>query len=390
MDPAAFSDLSPGRLVPTIQGQRAFAPDPLPPSIQVSPRLATALENATLGVGELSGIAGFIQNIELISRPLITREAIYSSRIEGTYASAEELALVGVGSPQVPRHSDTWEVWSYLDAISIGTRRIATEEVGLDLVRDLHRRLFGDLFSRGRLATPGEFRTIQNYIGASSSTPISQARYVPPPPAEMASALEALESYIRHDSGLPALIRLALIHYQFEAIHPFIDGNGRVGRMLVTLQLAKWGIVRQPILHLSTYFERERDKYISLLLKVSTHGAWDEWIEFFLTGIGEQARQAARRIHRLWKLREEYMDRVRVPQASALLPGLIDSLFERQMLTIPEAAKQLGITYPAARANVSRLVTTGILREGPNVGPHNAKVFVADEIMRMADDPDFD
>lgn len=387
MDHSAFSDRSSGTLIPTVEDQYAFVPNPLPPHLDITAELARTLEEATLAIGELSGLSGFVPNADLISRPLLTREAIYSSRIEGTYASAEDLALAGARSPSISEYSDTWEVLNYLDATSAGMRRIRTEQVGLDLIRDLHRRLFGRLFSRGTPKTPGEFRTVQNWIGVGMARSISQARFIPPPPEQMIAGMEEIETYIRSDSSHPALIRLGLIHYQFEAVHPFIDGNGRIGRMLVTLLLAQWGLLRQPILHLSTYFERHRETYIDLLLKVSTDGSWNEWIAFFLDGVANQAREAIRRIRELVELRQSYHDRVRMPKASALLPVLIDSLFERQVISIPEAAKLLEVSYPSARQNVYRLVDAGILQESYRTGPGNAKLFGATEIMRLADDP---
>jgi Fic family protein len=341
-----------------------------------------------MALGELRGLSEFIQYPDLISKPLITREAIYSSRIEGTYASAEEVALAAAGSPLISRQSDTWEVLNYLSAVNLGMRRVEASPVDLGLIRELHRHLMGDLFSRGRMVVPGEFRTVQNWVGASTATPIAQARFVPPPAAEMVDALEEFERYLLASSGLPALIRLALIHYQFEAIHPFIDGNGRIGRMLVTLLLAHWGLLRQPMLHLSTFLDKERGRYVGLLLKVSTEGAWAEWVKFFLRGIAEQSREACRRARKLWHLRESYYSKVRVPQASALLPVLVDRLFESQVISIPEAAKVLGMTYGPAQQNIRRLVDTGILQETQLTGRRNTKLFLATEILLVAEGPD--
>jgi Fic family protein len=388
VDASIFTSSSPGRLVPAIEGQSAFVPDPLPPDLQIDHEAAVLLEAATIALGELRGVSEFIQNPNLISRPLVTREAIYSSRIEGTYASAEEVALAAAGSPSIPQSSDTREVWNYLSAVNVGMRRVENSPVNLDLVRDLHRHLMGDLFSRDRMVVPGEFRTVQNWIGASGATPIAQARFVPPPAQQMAESLEKFESYLSSSSSLPALIRLALVHYQFEAIHPFIDGNGRIGRMLVTLLLARWGLLKQPMLHLSTFFDKERAQYVGLLLKVSTDGAWAEWVKFFLRGIAEQSREACRRARKLWQLREDYYTRVRMPQASGLLPVLVDTLFEYQVITIPQAARALKITYPSAQQNIRRLVEAGILHEISGAGPRNSKLFLASEILRVAEDPD--
>ena len=388
LDVSIFGLESSGILVPTVEHQMAFVPDPLPPKLAMTDAIGIALEAAMLNVGQLRGISEFIQVPELVSRPLLTREAVFSSRIEGINASVEDVALADARVQGAENRPDSWEVVHYLEAINFGIRRVSEEPVNLDLIRDLHRILMTGTFSRGRFKTPGEFRTSQNWIGRSTSTPLTGARYIPPPPANMANALDDLDRYLNAESSIPWLVRLALVHYQFEAIHPFIDGNGRVGRMLVTLLLARWQLLPQPVLHLSTYLEKNRTEYVDLLLKVSTESAWEEWLVFFLHGVAEQAREAALRVRALWNLREEYMSRVRVPQASGLLPGLVDSLFERQVITIPQAANQMQITYTAARRNIDRLVKAGILKDIGLGGRRNSRLFIALEILQVADAPD--
>jgi Fic family protein len=247
-------------------------------------------------------------------------------------------------------------------------------------MRELHERLMKDV--RGGKATPGAFRRTPNWIGPPGSN-LSSASYVPPPVPEMRECLDALEKYLHAEASHPPLVRLAFIHYQFEAIHPFLDGNGRIGRLLISLLAVHWGLLPLPLLYLSAFFERHREEYYSLLLSVSARGRWSEWVRFFLRGATVEARSALRKAQRLQDLQAEWRSRLTRRRASALLLRLADSLFNAPMLTVPDAQSTLNAAYTTAQRNVDRLVAEGIL--SPVGGETYGRFFVAEEILRVVD-----
>jgi Fic family protein len=265
------------------------------------------------GQGELAGLGRALPNPHLLIAPLVRREAVLSSRIEGTqtdladlYAyEAGQLALPGLRP--APPESDVREVLNYVRALEFGLERVHSLPVSLRLARELHARLMEGV--RGGRATPGEFRRSQNWIGPPGCT-LNEADYVPPPVAEMHEALDALEKYLHAQGDYPPLVRLAFIHYQFEAIHPFLDGNGRMGRLLLSLLLVNWDLLPLPLLYLSAYFERYRSGYYDLLMAVSQRGDWREWALFFLRGVAEQARDAITRIKGLQDLQIAWRERL--------------------------------------------------------------------------------
>ncbi len=279
-----------------------------------------------------------------------------------------------------PSESDVREVLNYVRALEYGLERVNTLPVSLRLIRELHAHLMEGV--RGGQATPGEFRRSQNWIGRPGCT-LSDATFVPPPIPEMLAALGELEKHLHGESVYPPLVRLGLIHYQFEAIHPFLDGNGRIGRLIISLLLVNWKLLPLPLLYLSAYFERNRNSYYDLLLAVSERGAWREWLMFFLRGVDEQARDTITRAKQLQDLQLEWKGRLTQARASALLLRLADSLFEHPVLSIPEAQRLLGVNqYHSARRNVEKLVEVGILQQ---IGESSyGKTFVADEILKIA------
>lgn len=248
------------------------------------------------------------------------------------------------------------------------------------MLLDLHLTLTRNV--RGRESIPGEFRSHQNWIGPPGVL-LGDAVFVPPPVPQMHEALDALERYVHSPSDLPPLIRLALIHYQFEDIHPFLDGNGRIGRLLVSLLLQEWRLLPQPLLYLSAFFERRRAKYYDLLLAVSRAGAWEPWIRFFLVGVAEQAEDALERSNRLLELRETYHRRLQAARASWLPLKLVDDLFVHPALTVATAAQTLKVTRRAAQLNVDKLREAGILREV--TGRQRNRVYVAEEIVSLVE-----
>jgi len=357
-----------GRLLKVGQGDSAywaFVPHPLPPALTLDAKLVHALSEADRALGELAGLGRAMPNPHLLIGPFMRREAVLSSRIEGTRADIADLYAYEAGQPALPGlkpsppESDVREVLNYVRALEYGLERVSTLPVSLRLIRELHERLMEGV--RGAQATPGEFRRSQNWIGQPGCT-LNTATFIPPPVNEMHEALDAFEKYLYSKNDCPPLVRLAFIHYLFEAIHPFLDGNGRIGRLLISLLMINWNLLPLPLLYLSAYFERHRNDYYDLLLAVSERGAWKEWVGFFLNGVAYQARDAITRAKQLQDLQVKWREQLMRARASALLIRLADSLFASPFITIPQAQKILDVTYPSAQRNVERLVKAGILQ----------------------------
>ena len=306
------------------------------------------------------------------------REAVLSSRIEGTQASLSDLFFFEASGEQNPEVPDVHEVANYVRALEFGLQRMEKLPLSLRLIKEMHAELMKGV--RGEHMTPGEFRRSQNWIGPPGCT-LMDAVFVPPPVEEMKTALDAFEKYLHADSPLPPLVRLALIHYQFEAIHPFLDGNGRIGRLLMTLLLCREGILPQPLLYLSSFFEAQQQEYYRLLLDVSRSGGWNAWIHFFLVGVAEQSQDSIARTEKLLKLWTTYRKRMQKGPATAL--QLIDQLFSHPAISISQAASRLDVTFPAAQNNIERLVGEGILKEV--TGHQRYRVYVAPEVLRIVE-----
>jgi len=388
VNPERFQNSPSGRLIQVGQGKTvywAFVPHPLPPELSLDAELVRTLSDADRALGELSGLGRTMPNPNLLIGPFIRREAVLSSRIEGTQAGLADLYAYEVGQLSLPGlkpsppESDVREVINYVHALEYGLERLNTLPVSLRLIRELHERLMER--ARGEKATPGEFRRSQNWIGKPQST-LNEADFVPPPTAEMSEALDAFEKYLHVENSYPPLIRLALIHYQFEAIHPFLDGNGRIGRLLISLLSVNWSLLPSPLLYLSAFFERHRQNYYDLLMAVSERGGWRDWLLFFLRGVAEQSRDAITRAKQLQDLRLAWRERLTQVRVSALTLRLADSLFVSPLLTIPEAQRLLGVKqYHSAQQNVEKIVAAGILRQ---IGkPSYGKTFIADEILKI-------
>lgn len=384
MQPTDFKDNIHGKVIRTLQGYAAFVPNPLPAPLSVSWDLARQLSEADRALSELAGVGRTLPNPHLLIGPFMRREAVLSSRIEGTRASISDLFFFegsGIVNPQTP---DVREVFNYVHALEYGLARLKELPVSLRLIREMHARLMEGV--RGEHLTPGEFRgSRQNWIGPPGCT-LMEATFVPPPEAEMNEAIGELEKYLHAPSPLPPLIRFALIHYQFEAIHPFLDGNGRIGRLLLILLLCAEDLLPEPLLYLSAYFERYRREYYRLLLAVSQSGAWSEWTMFFLRGVAEQARDAIRRSDSLLGLWQDYRKKLQAARASALLLRLVDELFSYPAITIARAAERLNVTRPSAQRNVMKLVKEGILKEA--TGRQRNRIFVAPAIIDVIQAPE--
>lgn len=363
----------------------AFVPAPLPPDLRMDLELARVLSDADRALGELSGVGRSMANPHLLIGPFIRREAVLSSRIEGTQADIRDLYAYEAGQLALfpglesqPSEADIKEVLNYVRATEYGLERVKTLPVSHRLIRELHQRLMEGV--RGGKSTPGRFRQSQNWLGPPGCT-LKEATYVPPPVPQMNKALDAFEKYLHVKDSYPPLMRLAFIHYQFEAIHPFLDGNGRIGRLLISLLMAHWSLLPLPLLYLSDYFERHGADYYSLLLGVSQRGAWPEWISFFLRGVREQAFASIEKVKQLQDLQEEWRKRLTQVRASTLTLQLADSLFKAPLTTIPSAQKIMGVTYRAAQNNVNRLVRAGILEQ---LGQSSyGKTYAANEIVKI-------
>ena len=359
-------------------GYRAFVPPPLPPTAALKADLVVRLSRADRSVGELAGVGRSLPGQHLLSGALLRREAVLSSKIEGTQASLSDLVLFEARQqPAGAGDEDVREVYNYVAAMDHVLDPNRKLPLSLRLLREAHGILLSGV--RGGAATPGEFRTMQNWIGSPGAL-LDGASYVPPPPEHMWECLHEFEKHLNAEPGLPPLLNIAALHYQFEAIHPFVDGNGRVGRLLVVLLLVEWGLLPGPVLDLSAYIEPRRDRYYDTLLRVSTHGDWDGWFSFFLEVIERQARDAATRAYRMYDLRTEMRQRVAAPRASALLPVLVDQLFQTPALTITIVMDVLGVTHRWASQTVDKLIEAAILREVP--GPGRARLFIAPEGLR--------
>lgn len=349
-----------GRLVRVGQGKTAywaFVPHPLPPNLAYTTDLIRTLSQADRTLGELAGLGRTLPNPHLLISPLMHREAVLSSRIEGTEADLSQLYAYAAGA-RPKAGSDVHEVYNYVRALEYGLERVSSLPISLRLLRELHERLLDGV--RGEHAFPGAFRHTQNWIGPPGCT-LNEATYVPPPPSELMDALSALERYLHADDVHPPLVRLAFIHYQFEAIHPFVDGNGRIGRLLLSLLMVSWRLLPLPLLYLSAYFERHRQAYYDHLLQVSVQGAWEAWTRFFLLGVVSQATDTVQRIKQLQDLQREWRERLTDTRASALTIRLAEHLFVAPMLTVSQAAEVLGISYQGARKVVQKLLRARII-----------------------------
>ena len=345
-----------GRTIRCASGYDAFVPAPLPPPIAWDSALAVAMSRADVAIGRLAGEGRRFPNPHLFIRSFVRREAVLSSRIEGTRTTLGQLLAAEAGAPVGPDAEDVREVENYVVALEYGLSRLGTLPLSLRLIRELHERLMWRV--RGDAAAAGEFRRIQNWIGPPGCG-LNDATFVPPPVDEMAGCLDALERFL-YDDGLPPLVHAALAHAQFEAIHPFLDGNGRVGRLLITLLLIERGILPSPLLYLSAYFETSREAYYAHLLAVTEIGAWENWLIYFLEGVRSQAEDALARIERIDAVHERWSADL-AGVSSGRVQDVLRLFVENPFWTVGDMAKRLGVVYTTARRAVERLENAGIV-----------------------------
>ena len=369
-----------GTLVPTMDGGLAFVPAPLPPAIDYDSELVLALSRADGALSELSGLGRQLPDPHLLIAPYLRQEAVLSSRIEGTVTTLSELLIDQAGGATTERERDDLrEVRNHVTAMEHGLARLAKLPLSLRLVREVHEQLMRGV--RGGTSAPGEFRRIQNWIGPPGST-LATATYVPPPVPDMTEALGRWERFLNERDTMPVLVQCALMHEHFEAIHPFLDGNGRVGRLLITLFLVERERLSQPLLYLSAFIDAHRNDYYDALLRVRTEGDWRGWLLFFLAGVAETSERAARQAATLMDLRERYHELLRrAPRAVAL----VDELFRSPYVTTAGAAQALGVSTPTAKRAMDKLLDAKILED---MGERAwRRVFVAPEIMRAIETP---
>ena len=380
MNPEDFKNSTAGKCVRIITQPPywAYVPNPLPPKIEVDWDLASLLSEADSKLGELSGAGQLLPNPHLLIRPFMRREAVTSSRIENTQSGLDDLFFFEADETERPPMSDVTEIINYVLAMEYGIKRLEDLPISYRLIREIHGILMRGV--RGENATPGQVRTSQNWIGSPGCT-LMEATYVPPPEPEMRQCFSDLEKYIHSNAKEPALIQCAFIHYQFEAIHPFVDGNGRIGRLLITFMLLERGLLSQPLLYLSDFFEQHRDEYYRLLLNVSQKGDWKAWITFFLNGVRQQSEDALLTIQKLLALQNGYKEIAVGQRVPKVVNPLIDYLFASPVISISTLSKTWEITYSTVQRGVNHLIEKGILKEV--TGGHRNRLFVAREIYNI-------
>ena len=364
-----------------VGGYWAFYPPNLPPELPLDWSLANQLTEASRALAELSGAGQLLPNPHLLIRPYLRREAILSSRIENTIADVEELALFEAQSDDEPVRSEVREVANYVRALEEGLQRINELPISSRLLCEMHRTLLGGVRGGEATKTPGEFRRSQNWIGRPNAL-LSDATFVPPPVEEMQRALGAWETYLHADSSEPVLIKCALLHYQFESIHPFLDGNGRIGRLLITLFLCSRGYLSQPLLYLSGFFDETRNDYYRLLLAVSQQGQWREWLEYFLRGVRLQATAARADTQKVLGLYEEHREALKMAKRPPRMAAhVLDELFGNPVFSITRFRAKTGEGFPNVSKAVGFWMKQGLLREV--TGRQRNRLFIAEKLLHL-------
>ena len=375
-----FRDSPAGTVVPIPEGGVAFVPRPLPRELLLDPPLIRLLDEASRKVAMLAGVGETLPNPYLLTRPFVGREAVLSSRIEGTQASQSDLYRFEV-STRREGQDDVREVANYVRALEQARERLDHIPIGRRLIDEAHRQLLEGV--RGGGIRRGHFRGIQVWIG-SGGPGIEDARFVPPPPDRLPGLMADWERFANDPGMHPPLIANALLHYQFETIHPYQDGNGRIGRMLIVLHLIAAGVLPLPLLYLSAYFERRREEYYDQLLAVSRTGEWEPWLEFFLRGVVEQGEDALVRSRALRNLHDRTRSRMLEAGASANVLQVVEYLFASPVLTNRSVGERLGITRQGANRILRRLAEQGVVERIGGSQPH---WYVANDILRAVEHP---
>lgn len=371
---------SSGKVIKTLSGYKAFIPHPLPPQFEWDNALVSALSKADHLLGMLSREGSRLPNPHLLMRPFIAREAVLSSKIEGTQATLGEILANEAGVPVDRSPDDLQEVRNYIIALDYGLKRLEELPLSLRLIKEIHEKLMQGV--RGSHATPGEFRRTQNWIGAPGST-LNTAKYVPPTPDELMDCLNSFEKFL-HDRTLPPLIHIALCHYQFEAIHPFLDGNGRIGRLLITLLLTEMKMLPSPLLYLSAFFEATRAEYYKQLHSVSSQGSWSDWLSYFLNGVALQSSDVLSRAERINKLIADWQIKVSA-RSDGMTQDIVKHLAVNPYCTTKKIAASLDVAFTTAQRAIGKLEDLGIILK-VSQGKRD-RVYCATEILNILEEP---
>jgi Fic family protein len=353
-----------GQYVAQPSGYRAFVPAPLPPvpAVAFAGELPSLLSTADRALGRLDGSVLTLPNPDLFVFMYVRKEAVFSSQIEGTQSSLQDLLAAEAQFLDDGPSGDVGEVVNYVRAMKTGLARLGDLPVSVRLIREIHAELMKG--TRGGRLQPGELRTSQNWIGPSGAG-LAEATFVPPPHHLVPGALGELEGFLHGQDDLPPLVKIALAHVQFETIHPFLDGNGRVGRLLITFLLTECGALHKPVLYLSHYFKAHRQAYYDHLQAVRERGDWEGWLHFFLRGVIDVAHEAADTARRILRLREDHRSAITTGLGRAAANGhrVLESLFDHPIVSVNDVKQLTGTTYTAANVLVSRLVELGVLGE---------------------------
>lgn len=377
MNPDIYQAREIGRPIRVGRGDAAywaFAPQPVVRDVALTSRTVYLLSEADRALGELAGIGVRLPNPHLLIQPYLRREAVASSRIEGTQSTLSE--VLSAEAQSRIETEDQREVFNYVRALEYGISRLPELPLSKRLIRELHGELLRGV--RGQERTPGEFRRSQNWIGGRGP---ADALFVPPPSELLEDALDDLEAFFHEDLELPILIRCALTHFQFETIHPFLDGNGRLGRLLIVFYLLERRLLRQPLLYLSGYFEQRRDAYVDSLQAVRERGDLDAWFAFFLEGVALQARRAADSADALLTLRDEFRERLRHVRARGKAVDAAEALIGNPFVSAPRLARMLGVTRQGGQYVLSTLQRANIVESVP--GAQRPALFVAREVLSV-------
>jgi len=354
-----------GRYVQQPQGYKAFIPKGLPPDHPVSmdQEIWTLLSQADRALGRLDGSTETLPNPDLFVFMYVRKEAVLSSQIEGTQASLMDLLEFEAQALEHGRSKDVDEVANYVDAMNYGLDRLKELPLSLRLCCEIHAKLLAGV--RGSERNPGEFRSKQNWIGTPGENGLANAEFVPPPPHEMGEALDNLEKFFYDQTPMPMLIKVGLIHAQFETIHPFVDGNGRFGRLLITFLLCEKGILKRPLLYLSYYFKRYRSEYYNRLQAIRNKGDWEGWLKFFLRGVYEVAQEATDTARKIVNLREmqRYLITKNLKRSAARGLSLLETLYFRPFLSVESVMEATKLTFPNANALVKQFCDLDFLTE---------------------------
>jgi len=373
MEPQVFRSKARGEVIKAVEGYWAFHPAPLPSQFPLPQDLAAVLDEATGAVHRLGGVGRLIPNPRLLILPHLRLEAVLSSRIEGTETDVDELLLFEAGDSDPNLAIDAHEVTNYIVAMEHGLARVKEGfPISTRLFREMHERLLNGV--RGQHRKPGELRSSPVWIGGTN---LENAIFVPPPPDVMSKALDDLERFL-HQRQWPLLLQLAIAHYQFEAIHPFLDGNGRIGRLMIPLMLIQRKALPQPLLYLSAYFEQRRSEYYEHLLQISQTGDLEPWLRFFFEGVKQQARDAEERTVRLVELQHQMRNSLLEEGRPNSVVRLAEYLFAIPTVTAQQVAERLDVTRPTAHAAINALVERGDLHEV--TGRNRNQIFKAPQI----------